>query len=271
MKQDEIQQAVKESFKVINKLSKKIIDGFNIDSIHDFRVEIKNLRAFLRLLSVENNDKSAMLTKKMKAFYGYAGIIRNIQLQLQMAENYCNEKQLPQPLSYLSLLQMEAHNWKKELMDLMEGNNFYDDEEYIMKKLPNKLTKTSIKQFAVDKVTDIKIQMTHLHNEESMHNMRKLLKDLMYTWPYINELAILPAFINNKQSLKSLTTIIGDFNDLCMQLMFLGSAYFDKIKDENEKKILNKITKDCLTNKAKIKKEMTVKLKLLDFNASTPA
>ena len=270
MKEDKIQETVKESFKIINKSSAKIVEDFNSDSIHDFRVEFKTLRAFLRLLSVENNDKSAMHTKKMKTFYGYAGIIRSLQLQQQMVENHCREKQLSLPLSYFSLLQMEAQNWKKELIDLMEGNNFHDDENSIAKNLPNKLTKTSIKQFVVDKVTDIKLQMTHLHNEESLHNIRKLLKDLMYAWPYINALVLLPEFINNKQSLKTLTTIIGDFNDIRMQLIFLGSAYLDKIKDKKEKNLLNTQIKDSLHNKSKIKNEIMAKLKLIDFKVLVP-
>lgn len=49
MKEKEIAEVVEGRFKTIKKLSHKIIKEFNADDIHDFRVEVKKLRAFLQL------------------------------------------------------------------------------------------------------------------------------------------------------------------------------------------------------------------------------
>ena len=40
-------------FKKIDKLFPKIIAGFKIEGIHNFRIEIKKLRSFLHLLDME--------------------------------------------------------------------------------------------------------------------------------------------------------------------------------------------------------------------------
>ena len=80
MKGKAIIEIAEERFKTIHKLFHQIIKEFNVDDIHDFRVEVKKLRAFLRLLDSEKEIEGPLIPKLLKTFYGYIGIIRNIQL-----------------------------------------------------------------------------------------------------------------------------------------------------------------------------------------------
>ena len=53
-------------------------------------MEIKKLRAFFHLLDMEKGGAGYIkITRKMKTFYGYIGIIRNIQLHLVKINDYC--------------------------------------------------------------------------------------------------------------------------------------------------------------------------------------
>ncbi|HEY2727342.1 MAG TPA: CHAD domain-containing protein, partial [Parafilimonas sp.] len=57
MKEKEIIEIIQDRFKIIDKLYRKIIDEFDADDIHDFRVAVKKLRAFLRFLDVKKADE----------------------------------------------------------------------------------------------------------------------------------------------------------------------------------------------------------------------
>ena len=76
-----------------------------MESIHEFRTEIKKLRAFLRLLNVEAGDDSRLkISKEMKTFYGYAGTIRNLQLQLKNMYAFAGDPQYTVTGTYIVYL-----------------------------------------------------------------------------------------------------------------------------------------------------------------------
>ena len=101
-----------------------------MESIHEFRTEIKKLRAFLRLLNVEIDDDRLKISKKMKTFYGYAGTIRNLQLQLKNMYAYTGNPQYTVSETYIEYLKKIIEKWKANAIEFMEPkNNFYNDEK----------------------------------------------------------------------------------------------------------------------------------------------
>src|SRR5690348_18289101 len=80
MKQKEIKEVITNHFDVMNSLFHKISHEFNAEDIHHFRVEVKKLRAFLRLLTASEKLEGPLLPENLKSLYRYVGIIRNIQL-----------------------------------------------------------------------------------------------------------------------------------------------------------------------------------------------
>lgn len=103
MKQEEIIESVRSSFNKIHKLLEHIIDSFNEEAIHEFRKEIKRVRAFLRLFSIEKAEEDKLkISAMMKTFYSYLGIIRNLQLQKKNITDYCDYEKLSE--AYLKVL-----------------------------------------------------------------------------------------------------------------------------------------------------------------------
>src|SRR6516162_822833 len=101
MKGKEINEIIEDKFKTLSKLSQKITRKFDI---HDFRVEVKKLRAFLRLLDIKKRNDEPIIPKLLKTFYGYIGIIRNIQLYKHSLFKYITDHNIDKPEKYLTLL-----------------------------------------------------------------------------------------------------------------------------------------------------------------------
>ena len=55
MKEKEIVEIIEDRFKKIDTLAHIILNDFDEEAIHDLRVEVKKLRAFLRLLDIKKD------------------------------------------------------------------------------------------------------------------------------------------------------------------------------------------------------------------------
>jgi CHAD domain-containing protein len=271
MKQKEMIEIIEGVFKNIDKLCGKILKTFNADDIHDFRVEVKKLRAFLRLLDIKK--EGSIIPKLLKYFYTYAGNVRNIQLYEQSLFEYIKAHDVKKPDEYIKLLNNEKKYWKKEARNLVKKDDFSKTKEKILKGLPAKLEKPGIKKFVQNKLDNLKLQLEHLNDDNPLHSIRKILKDIFYNWDYIKYYAVLPASISNKEALKLLTTMLGEFIDKFMQLEFLKPVYLDKINNEDEKILLKKIRTLWLRKKRAIKEKLqpelvNLKQQLINFELS---
>ncbi|MEO8711477.1 MAG: CHAD domain-containing protein [Parafilimonas sp.] len=241
MKEKQIVEIVEDRFKTINKLYHKIIKEFDKDDIHNFRIEVKKLRAFLRLLDIKKEIDGPLIPKTLKTFYGYIGIIRNIQLHRHSLFKYITDYKTEKPEAYLKILDDEKAYWQKDAKALMEDSNFDEAENKIIKSLPGKLEKLTIKNFAESKLDELKKQLEDLKDDVAIHTTRKILKDIFYNYDYIKKYVDLPETISKKDNLKLLTAQLGDLRDKTIQLEFLSDEYTGKIKDENEKATLLKV------------------------------
>jgi CHAD domain-containing protein len=254
MKQKEMVEIVEDIFKDIEKLCGKICKTFNAEDIHDFRVAVKRLRAFLRLIDIKKDGP--IIPKLLKSFYRYIGNVRNIQLYEQDLFKYLTAVDIKKPGEYIKLLNKEKDYWKKEAVDVMKNEDFLKPKEKILKALPAKLEKPGIKKFVQNNLDKLKLQLEYLKDDSPLHNIRKILKDIFYNWDYIKYHADLPSTISNKEALKMLTTTLGEFIDKFMQLEFLKHGYLDKINNEDEKILLKKIRTLWLRKKRAIKQKL---------------
>ena len=249
MKQKEINEIVDGHLLLMDKLFHKIIIDFDPEDIHDFRVEIKKLRAFLRLLNAEDQPDRPIIPKPLKAFYGYAGIIRNIQLHRHHLFKYLSDNKMEQPEEYIRMLDAEENYWKKKAVAWQEENDLKKIENEITKRRPDEFEKSVLKKFTSDKLDELGQQLHDVSNDESMHHVRKILKDLIYTIEYTKEDADLPEAIAKKEDLKRLTDWLGDFMDKCIQIGFLAAEYINPLRNENEKIILNTFKEKLMNGK----------------------
>jgi CHAD domain-containing protein len=213
MKQKKIAAVINKRFKKTDKVFCKIISGFEMESIHEFRTEIKKLRAFFRLLNVEINDDSKLkIPKKMKAFYGYAGTIRNLQLQLKNIFAY---SQYIATETYIDYLKKIIEKWEGNAIEFTgPENNFYRDEKKIIQNLPGKLRKASVKKFLRNKMNELASLVKDLPDDDVLHSIRKLLKDILYNWAFIKRYCkLLPSVFSEEEKIKSFTELLGLFLD----------------------------------------------------------
>jgi CHAD domain-containing protein len=131
MKHKEIARKIKRQFHAIAKLAKQSTHAFDEDILHEFKVEVKKLRAFLRLINTEAEKNGAFkIPKKLKLFYKHIGVIRSIQLHLLYIDKISpNANHAIKP--YLQILYNEMDEWKKEAAEIVPGKEDIDKEKSI--------------------------------------------------------------------------------------------------------------------------------------------
>ncbi|HEY8690378.1 MAG TPA: CHAD domain-containing protein [Chitinophagaceae bacterium] len=265
MKKNEIKEVITSHFKKIDKLFHEIIIGFEIEDIHKFRTQIKKLRAFLHLLNMEVEEVLKIkITKKMKTFYGYIGIIRNLQLHLKNINSYFENSTDKIPKAYTATIEKEIEYWKENTKEVIDfHNNFYNDEEKITSELPDKLRKQSIKKFIQYMVYELHNKLIRLNDDETLHSIRKLLKDILYNWTYVQPyIAPLSPGLSQEEEIGSFIEMLGVFCDKCMGLTLIQKYNNDSAEDE-EKIVLEEIIHTWSTEKQELKEIICSKLELL--------
>ena len=257
MKQKEIDEIVSNHLHGMDGLFHKIATGFDLHDIHDFRVEVKKLRAFLRLLNADHEPDKPVIPKRLKTFYGYVGNIRNIQLHRNNFLKYYSGNNIERPQEYCKMLDTEEDYWRKEVSAWQQENAMENNESKIMYRMPHKLEASTLKKFTSNKLDELNDQLHDISNDEAMHEVRKILKDLLYTRDYMNEDADVPEAIAKKDDLKKLTALLGDFMDQCIQIGFLSHEYVNSLKSANEKISLNEFKGRIMDEKRATKQQIT--------------
>jgi CHAD domain-containing protein len=272
MQRREIADIINQRFDNINKFTRKIRERFNKKLVHELRLEIKELRAFLNLLRVEKSKKELRIRGRLKAFNGYIGIIRNLQLQERLVQELIPSNIIAvEP--YLQQLHIEAQAWEKEVMQLTDEHRDFDEErDTILDALPDKLAKTPVRKFLKHKAEEIDaLLMIQPVEEDNLHNLRKTLKDLLYTWPYVKHEAdtLLPPEMNTRENLEKLTELLGNYGDQCTGLDLLQPAYIDKVQDPTGQELLQSVCTQLERNKEQFMRDFFAKL--LALKQETPA
>ena len=236
MKKQVITPVIKKRFSNIRKYISIMLVDFEEEAVHDFRTEIKKLRAFLRLLNAGHNKEPLSIRKSLKIYYWYAGNIRNLQLHIKSIAGTGGDK----PGMYLQNVRKQVESLQGALRSLHSPANFKDPEKMIrnLNLLPGK---PSSEKFIYQKTVEFNHLLTLISQDEILHAIRKLLKDLLYNWKYIKEYAsLLPPAISSKKQISDLADTLGEFCDKLTGIHLLES-YLLAAPDPADKEILRKI------------------------------
>jgi hypothetical protein len=98
--------------------------------------------------------------------------------------------------------------------------------------------------------------------DETLHWIRKILKDILYTQPYISKKTRtnLLSWLSGQANVKLITELLGDFQDTRTSLNYLGPHYTDGIP-ECELLLLKSIEKKWQREKENIKQKVYRQLK----------
>ena len=269
MKHKKVVEIVEDHFQELEKLFSKILKRYNEDNVHDFRVTVKKLRAFLKLAGIKKKADKPFIPKLLKTFYGHIGSLRNIHLQKRIIFKYTTDNKRARPKSYIQLLTNEENYWKKEAAALMKETSIEDVKDKILKELPGKINKNKIKKFTAKSLAELKELLCDVKDDETIHSIRKILKNILYTYSLIKDETDLPKLISGRKKLKTITGLLGDYVDKYIELKYMKPEYFDKVKVQTEKKLLLQMQASCRQEKQVLKQRLYYHFKTLKKQLNT--
>jgi len=269
MLKNDIKVIIQQFFKRLNISMTLIKKDFDSAAIHDFRVDVKKLRSFIKLLALEPKAaKDLMLPPGIKKLYTLCGKIRDIQLQqLRMKEAFKDYNQLDE---YENLLNNEMNRWMKKVNIALRYRPLLDAEQKLPGNLPDRLSRGSIQQFFKQKKENMcTIISVGFFIDDELHSIRKNIKDIIY----INKLLVgnvgmpVKAMQWDKAEIKRaelLAQELGRYNDYCFALSFLKSDRLKTIKSK-ERKSIQIIRKEWKLEKRLKRKEIIASLPAYSF------
>lgn len=260
MRQKKIKSVIAKKVKEIAALCDNVSTGFDKDDIHKFRTTVKSLRSFLRLQKM-NTGTRMTVSKKFKRLYDTAGVIREVQLELELLK-----EQLASIPHYTDHLYQTIEHSKQEWAKT--------DINRVLRKLENRLcgyTYKTLKADAVpiffnDRMKVIKgVAAKKRPTYNQIHDARKQIKDILYIakftekeWKSARDKA--EAYPIGK--LEMLATIIGEYND--ERIIKEHISFFPLVNpDEGERSELRQLQADENRKLAAKKKEILIASKTL--------
>jgi len=266
MNQEQIKHITNNHYRKLKKHFKHIIHGFDAETIHQFRVEYKKLRAFLRMISQQHEAEGEIkISKKLKKGYNISGSIRDLQLQLQRILE-ATKQELKKPQAYLSLLQKEIDKLKPELSEIFLNNPIAESKKKTEASIPDEFSLNSFRNFILKKWGAIYAIILSGHfSDDNIHAIRKSLKDLFYNLKIYegveHELLSLSIWKGkDEQYFNKLIDELGSFQDKCTAIALLKSYWLNSVNKYN-RELLERIKKGWIKDKVSMKQLLIKKLK----------
>lgn len=239
MDREKLHDILKHKAKKIERLCEDVFPGFDHDTIHKLRTEVKKLRALMRLVNTGSEEAQLKLPKKFKRLYHIVGAIRDAQLEQKRITGW--DISLPLYTGNLSVnIDRQKQEWEKYYSPKITARLIEKIDEYSFEDL----TPATLEHFfakGLEKIKEISSRKTNTNDQ--IHTMRKLVKDMMYNaklakkhWPHGYEK--ISTF--SLEKLDELSTIIGDYNDERIMLEHL-SSFSSNTMTQGEKETLTRI------------------------------
>lgn len=214
-----IRKVIRLRFRRLNRFYTRMKKNANREDIHRFRVEVKKLRAFLRLL--QDNETKIKLPRPLKEVYRRAGKLRDLQLHHQTIRHIAADQELTALHSKVNKKMAAAIKYMKKAMS---RSLLQKAQQKIEKKLPGYLSPSAIQLFYDKKIAAIPEHVpSGSMTDKQLHAIRKNLKDILYNAQlFETDLSRrFPASQWNKEKEKHYTALadeLGQFQDSCVAL-----------------------------------------------------
>jgi len=264
MKQKRIKLALEEITSHVAEHCEAVSVHFSEDTIHEFRVSVKMLRAVLRLHRAYSGNKKLRISTRLKTLYDLAGVIRESQLELKVLAA-CNAD-VP---SYTTYLEQTIARKKAEWLKVADPD--------IFRKLRRKLNNADYEAMPAEYIgTFLKNNVAAAADilgvknpsDHSIHRSRRLLKDVLHLIKFCKhhwkaaerQTKQLPV-----QQLSKLAEATGRYNDARMRLKHLSSfvinpalaeevKHMEKLRSEEAAKLTAAKRKLLASARLKMKK-----------------
>ena len=250
LRHKKLQAVIDNRFNHIETLLQKINEGFGKEDIHLFRVEIKKLKALYRLFRSSHKDSPKLkFPRRLNKIYKSLGSLRIMQIQ----EQKIKIADAVLPVWYIKKLHDKAAIHQSETTNLINrlkptGQLKKEFKNHSPKEIPLPV----ILEFIHEKMKTIRLLLLpESPDEETMHYIRKLLKDIQYIRVYAKDgLAADPdGVLLLSDKIPSLAGILGDLHDMRDALGLLDQELKESGLSEDEKKLLSGIRNKWQTDK----------------------
>jgi CHAD domain-containing protein len=255
---EEWQSVFKDRFHKLSLVLNKLRKGLDAKDIHDFRVEIKKLKALFRLFrSVAKTTYAYQFPKALNKTYHYLGYLRELQILHQKIVATCRDGDITQPTNYLDQINKSLDWYKqKSRNSLQRTHALKKNNERIIKHLFDEPGQEEIQTFIESKMKALRDLLAKSnHDDESMHSMRKILKDIQYILSYVENKKAKADGSPHLKTIQESTRALGDFHDQRVALRLLDQELKTPSISVDEKKLLRGIRKLWQPDKEILRKE----------------
>lgn len=262
---DDMRKVVRLRFRRMKKHYRRMEADFDKDAIHDFRVEYKKLRAFLRLLSVHPMEQNARIGNALRRIYQAIGPIRDLQLQIDQLNKERDDPIFPQ--RYFAALAERLAKQKEEALGVMNPGYLEKSKAKIESRLPGQFPKSAVALFAESGVLEIKKILSKKRLRDAhLHETRKLIKDIWYNSSMFPDELSVPFPWSGwsgkiAKSYSRLAASLGKFQDACALLAELKKSMAGA--EEAEILFFRRKIGAALREKKMLKAKILAKLQLL--------
>lgn len=231
MSKKSIEKSIIKRCKKINKLHSEIVVDFRTEDIHAFRLEIKKLRAILRLLNENEEQQQLRIPAILKEMNECVGMIRNIQLLREIIQKQNDKERLQNVLLQLNDLENE---WRYKAQHVIKDRVLVKEKK-LARKIETVVKQNAVKKFVRKKISELRQLGSIDFSDTALHSIRKILKDITYNWPFIKEYATaaMPLALKSVDRIKTFTTLLGNLQDVNIFLELLHANNDDLQKRVN--------------------------------------
>ena len=258
MAQQDMHKFLLKKAKVIAATAKQIHKDFDTDAVHKFRVEIKKLRALLRLLTFKSHKTHIKLPVSFVKLYSLSGALRDAFIINELAEN--RHYQLPQFENYLN--KCNTSHQKKWLRNY-SSEAFITLDSWLNELTIEPLSAELFFAMAIHQVKVIAQLYKHNPSENDTHKIRKRIKDMLYNCKILQENKAFDDTVLQDipiAQLDELSDALGHYNDNLIFIMQL-TEYMNKKISLEEKIQIGLIIKEEESKQQLAKKVLLKKVK----------
>ncbi|HVU53820.1 MAG TPA: CHAD domain-containing protein [Puia sp.] len=244
MAAEKIHLAIQRHFHQAQTLGDTVMETWSEEDIHQFRVEVKKLRACLRLAAATHTGLKGRLPGRLRVFYSMTGMIRCLQLQRKGLEEAAARlnKELPDTCSAFLEGRIETAIAVSKVFLKLNSPLGKPRAEWQV-AIHGRQAIKGIRAFIQER-RDVMTPEATLPDEEKLHAIRKAMKDILYTWPcFPDDVAVpfLPEKWRSREVLNACTDILGEFHDICILLNLLQDALFIMSVNEQASDFLEEV------------------------------
>jgi CHAD domain len=236
-----------------------------LKNIHQLRLEVKHLEAYVELMAVQNNfDARFAIPDRLNKLFNEAGKLRKVELEIDTIRSVTKNKRLNKPILFLKRLQSSK---KKTIKKLIKKRR-----EYPAFRLSNFAKHTEVRlspetwqQFLAGRASSILELLAKdiMADIRSLHELRKILKSILYVQPLCKKgLKPLRGYLkSHKKFIRFVESNIGSLHDSNSFVTHLEKKYY--IIHASEERALMKIKHHWQYEMKKMKEDLQTLLPVI--------